>query len=121
MRLPITHDDRFPDRWYYDTALKDKLPASVDYRAFKVLPFAPRYAASILGCGVFDLDEDRFLSPIVDPKTGRKSYRLNTSIKGQTRATKFPTYARIILTLVEGPQGRNRHAHHQDHDCTHDT
>lgn len=113
-----------PQNWQPIASLQDKIPPTHDWRSFGTLPNVPRYAISIIGQGVFDLERREFLKPSIERKRqNRRRYRLVTSdIRNGKRAPNRKLYYSVaILELVAGPRPSRRHqAHHADHDPTHD-
>lgn len=105
-----------PPGWRSDVTLQRHIPAPHDYRTFRRLPENPdRYAACIIGGGVFDILAARFLSPDSNGRNGkscRRRYRLNQG--RDTKAIRI-FYARIVATLVYGAApGPDYEAHHVD-------
>lgn len=116
----MTSAPRFPPGWSTDPTLQPHIPAPHDYRTFGRLPEnEDRYAACILGGGVYDIFDGRFLSPDSNGKNCRRRYRLN---QGRLAKPIRLFYARLIARLAYGdPPGSKYEAHHVDGVNTHDT
>lgn len=116
-----------PSNWIPDRTLMRLAPSPYNYNAFSRLAECPdRYIVSIVGDGVYDLQDQRWLKPTV--KNGRRSYRLN--LGPHTRPI-IRTYARLVCRAVYGdppqPKGktsagrrRQSESHHIDGDVTND-
>ncbi|MBO1077282.1 hypothetical protein [Roseomonas marmotae] len=120
--MPMVTTNDTPITWRLQFDLRNEIPASHNWRTFRRIEIAPRYAVCIVGGGVFDTKRKTFLQPNYDTRNGRKRFRLNCDDKkaGKRDATKVLYYARLILAAVEGPRGRNFQAHHKDGVRTHD-
>lgn len=101
-----------PAGWQIDATLFNELPPHLDFRTFARVPQNPsRYAASILGEGIYDLHGQRFLTPTVT-KRGRRRYRFN---QGRNAKPVRLFYSRVTVALVYGPAPTaHAQAHHID-------
>lgn len=115
----MTTNTDLPPGWAPDDSLKIVIPTPHDHRTFRRLPENPnRYAACILGTGIFDIFQSRFLSPTSTGENNRRRYRLN--LGPNTKPARL-FYARIVCTLAFGPAtSPNHEAHHVDGDRTND-
>jgi hypothetical protein len=103
-----------PPGWQPDESLQRHIPPPHDYRTFQRLPENPaRYAVCVLGSGVFDIYDNRFLSNRPKEKDcPRQRYELNP---GHNTKTFFRFNAWLVCRAALGPAPKPKlQAHHKD-------